>query len=174
MKAWTACALGLSLLLVHSAQAERNPGKSTLRTQTGVKPVVHIALHRQGILVGQVVDRQGVGRKGEVVVIKSRRQIVASVKTQANGRFMIRGLRSGLHQIESRSSVASVQFWAAQAAPPAAKSAVILLADDKITQATEVVRGQGSEITIGPAQILGGAAIIGAVFWASDNNEPGS
>ncbi len=152
MNTRTTIALTLSVLMVHFAQAdEKVSPKVAPHTKLAVQPVTHIALHRDGMLVGQVVNSQTLGQAGETVVVKFQGHTVATAKTKSNGQFVIRGLKPGLHQIESANSVASYQFWAAQTAPPAARPAVLVVGDQG------VVRGQ-----LGDGDPVTGAIIVGS------------
>ncbi len=98
--------------------------------------VADVALHNGGTLVGQVLNSSSVAQTGKTVAISQNGKLVASAKTDAKGRFVIQGLRAGTYVIETQASNGLVRLWAPRTAPPAAKSAVVMVSQDN------VVRGQ--------------------------------
>lgn len=95
-----------------------------------------VALRPGGVLVGQVVDQQGVPRAGSPVVLLQNEQAVVNTQTDANGVFAAQGLRGGQYQISTPDGQKLYRFWAADTAPPAAADAAVVVTGN------EVVRGQ--------------------------------
>jgi hypothetical protein len=95
-----------------------------------------VALRPGGVLVGQVIDQQGVARPGSVVSIQHDEQEVVRTTTDANGIFAAQGLRGGQYQIVTHDGQSFCRLWAADTAPPAASDAAVVVSGQ------EVVRGQ--------------------------------
>src|SRR3954470_6107190 len=58
-----------------------------------------IALRTGGLLVGQVVDQQGVAKAGTPVSVQFAGKEVVNTTTDANGVFAAKGLRGGQYQL---------------------------------------------------------------------------
>lgn len=124
-----------------------------------------VTLAAQGMLVGHVVDQQGIGiADARVVVRQNDRDLVRTVADR-NGKFAVSGLRSGTYQLAAANGQATVRLWTAKAAPPVAKSRVMI-----VSGSDQVIRGQGGGIGpwILPALAAGG--IITGVAIATSNN----
>lgn len=96
-----------------------------------------VALRAGGLLVGQVVDQQGVAKAGTPVSIQFAGKEVAATTTDGNGVFAARGLRGGQYQILTPQGGSECRLWAADTAPPSARPAALLVSGN------DVVRGQG-------------------------------
>lgn len=96
-----------------------------------------VALRGGGLLVGQVVDQQGVAKANTPVSIQFAGKEVVSTTTDANGVFAAKGLRGGQYQILTPQGGSNCRLWAADTAPPAARPAALVVAGN------EVVRGAG-------------------------------
>ena len=103
--------------------------------QPGVGPG-DVALRSGGMLVGQVVDAQGVVQAGKAVSIQYDEQEVVRTTTDANGVFAAQGLRGGQYHVVTENGEGHFRLWAADTAPPAATNSVVLVSDPN------VVRGQ--------------------------------
>lgn len=131
-----------------------------------------VALANGGMLIGQVVDQQGLGKAGvQVVVLQQGRQPVHALTDRA-GNFRIVGLSGGTAQVVTEGGQGVYRLWTANAAPPVAQSRAMLIANG------QVVRGQGycdpcSGGGIGqwilPALAAGG--IIAGVVVATSNSD---
>jgi hypothetical protein len=107
---------------------------------TPAKPVnggSDIALREGGMLVGQVVDAQGVAQANSPVSIRFANHEVVRATTDKNGMFAAKGLRGGQYQLLTQDGVSVCRLWAADTAPPSARSAALVVTGDN------VVRGQG-------------------------------
>jgi hypothetical protein len=96
-----------------------------------------IALREGGVLIGQVVDQQGVTKAHANVSIRYANQEVVRTTTDENGVFAAKGLRGGQYDILTDDGMRTCRLWAADTAPPAARPAALLVSGDN------VVRGQG-------------------------------
>lgn len=97
-----------------------------------------VALRPGGVLVGQVVDQQGVAKANAPVSIQFANQEVVRTTTDKNGVFAAKGLRGGEYQILTPEGGTSCRLWANDTAPPAAREAALVVAGQN------VVRGNGA------------------------------
>ncbi len=95
-----------------------------------------VALGDGGVLVGQVVDAQGVAVAMATVTLADHKQEIAQVRVDQEGKFSVPGLRGGVYRISSRGQDAMYRLWAPHTAPPVAQQGVILVVGD------DVIRGQ--------------------------------
>jgi hypothetical protein len=132
-----------------------------------------IALRHGGVLVGQVVDQQGVAKAGTPVSIHYGKQEVARTTTDANGVFAAKGLRGGQYELLTLDGVSVCRLWAPDTAPPTARSAALVVSGN------DVVRGQymGSWIDWMKAHpyitagVVATAIAVPVAVAASDNDE---
>jgi hypothetical protein len=96
-----------------------------------------VALRSGGMLLGQVVDHQGVAKPDTLVSIEFAGNEVVSTTTDANGVFAARGLRGGQYQLVTPQGGIACRLWTADTAPPSARPAAL------VVSGKEVVRGQG-------------------------------
>jgi hypothetical protein len=102
-----------------------------------------VALRDGGVLVGQVVDAQGVAAAMATVTLANHQQEIARVRTDEQGKFSLPGLRGGVYQISSQGHESMYRLWAPNTAPPVAQQGVTLVVGN------DVVRGQYGN-TAGP------------------------
>jgi hypothetical protein len=98
--------------------------------------IADVALEPGGVLRGQVVDSQQAPLAGEQVLISQQGRVVSDAQTDGVGRFAAENLRGGIYEVEVRSQSAPYRLWASETAPPAARPAVLLVAQE------QTVRGQ--------------------------------
>ncbi|HVT26684.1 MAG TPA: carboxypeptidase-like regulatory domain-containing protein [Lacipirellulaceae bacterium] len=96
-----------------------------------------VALRAGGLLVGQVVDQQGVAKAGMPVSIQFAGKEVAKTTTDKNGVFAAQGLRGGQYQLVTPTGGTVCRLWAPNTAPPSARPAALVVSGN------QVVRGQG-------------------------------
>ena len=114
-----------------------------------------ITLNAGGVLSGQVVDTQGKSLTNAPVVVKFGDKTIAKTKTNRHGRFLVKSLRGGVHQIVAGQGSSLCRFWTEKAAPPSARNSVVIVSDGSI------VRGQGCATEPGCAD-EGCGAVAGA------------
>ncbi len=95
-----------------------------------------VALRAGGLLVGQVIDQQGVAKAGAPVSIQFAGKEVVTTTTDSNGVFAAKGLRGGHYQILTPQGGSDCRLWAANTAPPSARPAALVVSGN------ETVRGQ--------------------------------
>ncbi len=128
--------------------------------------VTDVSLVAQGLLVGQVVDSQGVGISNARVMVRQMDRDLVGTATDKTGRFAVSGLRSGTYQLVAANGQSTVRVWKANAAPPVAKPSVMIVSGSQ-----EVIRAQfggGIGPWVLPALAAGG--IITGVAVATSNN----
>lgn len=96
-----------------------------------------VALRDGGVLVGQVVNPQGLARANANVSIRQGNHEVVRATTDANGVFAAKGLRGGQYEMVTDEGIRTCRLWAPNTAPPAARPAALLVSGQN------VVRGQG-------------------------------
>jgi hypothetical protein len=72
-----------------------------------------IALRDGGLLVGQVVDAQGVAKANAKVSVRFANHEVVSTTTDKNGVFAAKGLRGGQYDLLTEDGVSTCRLWAA-------------------------------------------------------------
>lgn len=135
------------------------------------KPQVSdVALRDGGILVGQVVDKNGAPQANAEVLVVQNGKAVAVDRTDKNGQFSAKGLRGGVYHIATKNANGIYRAWAPRTAPPVAKQGVTLISGEM------VLRGQGVTETYGPAirGAIAGGLLTGGTYWALDHNPTGS
>lgn len=95
-----------------------------------------VALRPGGLVVGKVVDQQGVPQAAALVSIQRDQQEVVRTTTDQNGVFAAQGLRGGQYQVVTEQGQGIYRFWAPNTAPPAAQQAAI------VVTGPDIVRGQ--------------------------------
>jgi len=112
------------------------PQQLVAATPTPASPVVDVALREGGLLVGQVVDEQGVGLGNVPVSLRQQDRELAIGKTNPDGTFGFKGLRGGIYQIVADQGHGVYRVWTVGTAPPAAQDGALVVNGDP------VVRGQ--------------------------------
>lgn len=125
---------------------------ATLRRE---ETTMDVALLKDGVLLGQVMNRQGQPREGSVVSIRQHGRQLIRIRTDDLGRFAVKGLRGGTYELLTAGTSRQIRAWSKDAAPPAA-SQIALLVDGVI------VRGQNAMLSSGRN---GGLGILGVRPW---------
>lgn len=96
---------------------------------------VDVALHKDGLLIGQLVDASGKPSADATVRLTLADGRKAEAKTNADGGFAFKNVR-GVARLESDKTAQMVRSWTSEAAPPSATPAVLLV------EGGEIARGQ--------------------------------
>lgn len=123
---WAAAVSALGLVMPPSAFAT---------TPVATPAVADVALRPGGVLLGQVVDTQGVAKAGSPVTIELAGQKVVGTTADENGVFAAQGLRGGSYQIKTSDGTCSCRLWAANTAPPAAQPAALVVSGNDLVRA---------------------------------------
>jgi len=97
--------------------------------------VLNVSLADDGLLIGQVVNPQGKEKSGVEVILSKQGKELARAKTDAKGRFAMKGLSGGEYALATTSGKIPVRAWSKSKAPRAAAIGALLV--DGVT-----VRGQ--------------------------------
>lgn len=95
-----------------------------------------IVLQDGGVLVGQVVDAQGVAQSLATVTLANHEREIAQVRADHEGKFSVSGLQGGVYRISANNQEGIYRVWAPDTAPPVAQQGVTLVVGQ------DVVRGQ--------------------------------
>lgn len=95
-----------------------------------------VVLHQGNVLVGQVVDAQGASQPNTTVTVANHETEVATVQTDAEGKFSITGLPGGVYRVAAGQNHNIYRVWAPNTAPPIAQKSVMMVVGQ------DVVRGQ--------------------------------
>lgn len=131
--------------------------------------VADVSLYQGGVFLGQVVNRQGKAKAGVEVVLSQKSAVVAVAKTDAKGRFVVRGVRAGVYQVQVDKSAAVYRLWAPNTAPPAANTAALVVSDSSIA----LGQGEGG-IGLGGAAMIGLGAAGGVIIWGATKDDDAS
>ena len=118
--------------------------------------VLDVKMNADGVIHGMVVNEAGQGRARVEVGFQSGDQ-VTKVKSDAQGRFVVRGLKPGLTTATVNGSGQTLRIWQGQVAPPKASTGVMLVNGS-------VARGQGQTQAFGLTEALITAGAIGGII----------
>jgi hypothetical protein len=151
-------------LFVPQMDYAANPGTASPSGTPGIReaaPVQDVALQPNGVLRGQVLDGQGRPVANGAVVVAQQGQLVTRTLTDEQGRFAVAGLRGGLYQVVTAQGGGVYRVWTAEAAPPVAKSAALIVNDET------VVRGMQDGCQGGVLGFLGNPLVLAAIVAAA-------
>jgi hypothetical protein len=117
--------------------------------------MVDVALAPGGVLVGYVVDGQGVALAGAVVSLRQGEREIARVVTDERGQYTAQKLRGGVYEVAAGQSSRLFRFWAPNTAPPSARPQAVVVAQG------DTVRAQG-----GLVPVVGGIDFITLLILA--------
>lgn len=131
-----------------------------------------IELRSGGVLLGQIVDAQGVAVVLAPVLITNGIQEVARAQTDEQGNFAVSGLRGGVYKIASAGHQGVYRLWSPQTAPPSASQGLMVVVP------SDVVRGQcGCGVpgcgtacgAVGGGRCCGGGGCHGMGNWIANH-----
>jgi hypothetical protein len=149
--------LQIQPILAAAEDATPFSGQSSAVAYTEIRDV---ALQPGGILQGQVVDVQGkpaADARIQVVRLTAPQALVASGRTDRDGRFQVAALKGGIYSLQTGETTVICRLWAPGTEPPAAVPAVLLVSDGT------VVRGNLGDGVTPLEWTLLGVAVAGAV-----------
>lgn len=132
------------------------------------RTIQDVRLTKDNLLLGAVVGPAGELKPNALVQISHGKQVVATVRTDAKGRYAVKGLRTGVHSVKTAHQQSTCRFWKADVAPPTAKNALVL------AHGSTVVRGQSGEGGVGsvllPLAFFGAVAAVTIVSTTEDDD----
>ncbi len=111
----TLAVVGLSLPQLGAAEQPGQRPASSLVPATATPAfaaISDVALAAGGVLRGQLVDVQGLPLPNQAVVVRQQERILASARSDQDGRFSISGLPGGVYQLAAADAAAIYRFWA--------------------------------------------------------------
>jgi hypothetical protein len=172
-RAWglTVVTAGLQLACPLWAQAE--DAAALVRPNVTVPLAMRdLQLDALGTLRGQVLTPEGAPLVDAKVALSQVQQPVAETATDKDGRFQLSGLRGGTYELRTGSTSTWVRLWKYDAAPPAAKTDALVVAE------RPTIRGQinymNSNMLL-PSEAIGTlmipAAVAGGVIALKQHHE---
>ncbi len=119
-----------------------------------------VALPADGVLAGRVLDTADKPQVSVRVTVRHRDQDVATVTTDRMGRFFVRGLDSGVHELAVGESRTFCRVWAPNTAPPVAQRGVTLVVGKRQVRGQSA--GNGSWLT-NPCTLAGILMVAAAI-----------
>ena len=90
--------------------------------------VTDVELGERGLLLGQVVNPQGMPMAKVTVSLRNTDREIARAKTDNNGYFAVRGLRGGVYQIVAAEGHGAYRLWTPGHAPPTSQKGALVVA----------------------------------------------
>lgn len=129
-----------------------------------------VALQQGGLLMGSVVDQQGVAQPGTEVAVHYRDAEVARAVTDESGVFAVQGLRGGQYRIATNQGVSAVRAWSPETAPPAARPLARVVQGDQVVRGAFMGMSTGTLLGVGVAVTAIGVGVGVAVANDDDDN----
>lgn len=106
----------------------------------GLPPLVvrDVALDSTGVLRGTLTNSAGQPQKATELTVWQSGEVLKTVKSQDDGKFVIRDLRPGLYEINTARSLGLYRVWPARSAPPAAQPAALIVEGDTVIRAQQM------------------------------------
>jgi hypothetical protein len=135
-----------------------------------------VALRQGGVLVGQVVNQQGVAQANADVSIRYANHEVVRTTTDDNGVFAAKGMRGGQYQLMTEDGMSTCRLWAADTAPPSARPAALLVSGRNVARGQGMANGWVTWMKAHPYLTAGTVATAVAVplAIADDDDDSGS
>lgn len=109
-------------------------------------PSLDVALGEGGVFRGQIVNAQGVAQVNKPVALMYQGREVVRTVTDERGVFAAQGLRGGQYQLVTEGQNAPFRLWSANAAPPTARPAALIIADKDIVNGQFGTLGYGGGV----------------------------
>lgn len=136
--------------------------------------VIDVALGEGGVLLGQVVNTQGVSEANTPVKLFDGEKELAVSKTDDNGYFAFRGLRGGMYQLSAAEGTGVYRLWAPRTAPPSANKGALLVAGEDLArgQTGARIRSWLSNPWVVAGIVATAVAVPVAIHNDDDDDEP--
>lgn len=127
--------------------------------------VVDVAVDRDGVLRGQVVDKQGRSLAGEEIALTNEKLQLRTL-TDQQGRFELRGITGATYQAQVGQQIQLMRVWSPGTAPPSASQGLMFVQDSDVVLAQYC----GSPVcgsAVGPKHHLANPWIFGGLVAAA-------
>jgi len=104
--------------------------------------VIDVALQDGGLLLGQVVTPEGMPVANAAVTVGTGEQTLGMAKTDAQGRFAFRGLKSGVYRLDAANGTGMYRLWAPRTAPPGAQQVTMIVSGQDLARGQILPRVQ--------------------------------
>lgn len=141
-----------------AAEPATTPG---LVGKSDTTAVVDVALREGGILIGLVLDEQGMPVKGAPVSLSQQGRETARAATNDSGYFQVDNLRGGTYRIVAGPGHGLYRLWIPGTAPPIAESGALVYPADVVMRGQEGVQGPIARYMSNPWVV--GGIVSGAV-----------
>lgn len=155
----------LGIIAPQTVSAGLLPSPKTVKAKPASK-IPDIALTKDAIFRGVIVDGKAGPVANEKVIIRQGRRVVAETRTDRLGEFRVPKFRGGTYEIKAGKVTQQVRVWTANAAPKTARKVALLIENPAIVRAQSAIPAA----TIANAASLGGAA-LGVGFGISNMSE---
>ena len=146
--------------LGHSQAAEAPAATAAARA------ILDRALDSHGDLHGRVVNPQGIPRAGHTVVAQAVGYTPITTMTDAEGTFVLSGLRGGVYTIGVEDELNVYRVWTQAAAPPSAREGLLIVTGDNVARGKIEVTPYTATIT---AVAVGAGVLIYNAMSDSDD-----
>lgn len=136
--------------------------------QNDVPSIHDVALTDTGFLIGQLVDESGTAVESRQVQLLSASEgkLIDKTLSDSDGRFTLKSARGGVYRVVSKERGVVVRAWQPQTAPPAAKSAVLVVTE------SHVARGQLAP-SMGLLPVVAGIGLVGIIIGVANKSDGG-
>jgi hypothetical protein len=163
------------LMPPQSVLAGKGRGPWQVATPVTRRGIDDVALTEGGTLRGLVTNERGSPVGGASVVISHGGREAAQTQSDATGRFVVRGLRGGVHQLATTGGSRLMRLWAAGSAPPSAGDSAQLVAAECVVRGQSTTRHRfSSDAVLLGAIVAVGAAIPLIIHGNRSDDRPGS
>lgn len=112
------------------------PFPNQIFAQDGTQPqMFDLVLSEDGVLRGQVADANGNPKAEADVTLSADNTVIGQAVTNEQGAFAFNVGRGGVFVLSEGGRSVYVRVWTANAAPPGANSAILLVSDQASSQA---------------------------------------
>lgn len=122
-----------------------------------------VVLRQGDVFVGQLVGPRGEAIAGADVCVKHNGAQVARAKTNKDGVFAVRGVKTGAHLVEAGGVAASYRLWSPQTAPPSATSAGWMVVEKPVASGQVLgglIGGVSTTTVIGSTAAVAGGVLL--------------
>ncbi len=139
------------------------------------KPAIaDVQLHKDGVLLGQVVTAQNAPVPNESVLLNNGKKELAKAQTDRNGYFAFKGLESGIYQVVAANNQGTYRAWTPGTAPPSGNQGVLIVAQNSAVRGQCAPAFSFKKLLCNPLVVTGIIAAAIAIPIAVHNSRPAS
>ena len=147
------------------------PGFAMNGTEAPSAPITDLALRDGGLLVGQVVDNQGVAKVNLKVSLQDlTSRELATATTDQQGKFSMQGVKGGVYQLVTPQRRGVYRMWMPGTAPPTAQQGALIVTGEDTIRGEDAPRSGLKFWLTNPLVIAGIVATAIAVPVAIHNS----